>query len=427
MISLEDLGTRRREAILSNGARVVVFERSGMPVYMRAAFFGGSRFDADGKEGTAHFLEHMLTAGTKKFPSKDKLAAYIERYGGIFGATTWLDDINVNVAIGEPNDIDRAFEVLHEMLLESLFDDRAFEAERGSILGELRDAHSNPGRWVFDVATRVCFQGTPLAKSTLGTEGAVYAITKDDILTTYREHIAANRMLLMVSGGVTLEEIVEKANRALSIPVSGQPLLDWELPVARRINTEIEFYSGGEQVHAVLSFRTSGIGSKDNASLDVIAEVLGGGRASTLSRVLRYERGLVYSVSANHLEFAGAGMWYIKTSATKKKLQEVFEVIAKEIQRIMRDGLTSEELQFAKDKIAKSKRMELQSSGSWVGFHTRRQLINPAPWTFIDYIHEIQAVTVADTKRVAEKYFTPDGWYVALCGDIAEDEVRFHF
>lgn len=427
MFTLKDLGAQRKEATLSNGLRVVLFERPDMPVYLRAAFLGGARFDTKGKEGAAHFLEHMLVAGTRKFPSKDKLAAYIEQYGGVFGATTWQDDINVNVGIGEASDIDRAFEILHEILLEPLFDDHALETERGSILSELRDALSNPGRRVFDVAEHIFFQGTPLARPTLGTEESVKAITKEDILATYQERITAQRMLLVVSGGVTLEQVIEKAERVLILPSSERPKLSQALPVIRKKNMEIECFPGKEQVHAIFGFRTVGVQSVDEPVLDVIAEVLGGGRASVLVKKLRYERGLVYGVSAQQMSFGDAGLWIVKTSATKQKLQEVLDIISGEIQRIVTSGLSPEELQFAKDKIAKSKRMELQSSGSWVGFHAYHQLLSEKPWTFVDYVRDIQAVTVEDTKRIAQKYFLPDSWYLALCGDITADEVGVRF
>ena len=68
-MKLEDFGVERQETILSNGVKLILFNRKGMPVNIRVSFLAGSRFDQIGKEGSAHFLEHMLVAGTKNFPT----------------------------------------------------------------------------------------------------------------------------------------------------------------------------------------------------------------------------------------------------------------------------------------------------------------------------------------------------------------------
>lgn len=129
-----------------------------MPVFARATFLSGSRFDHPGKEGTSHFLEHMIVAGTKRFPSKDKLAAYIEQFGGGFSAFTGADSVSVNVAVGDPADLEKAFEVMHEILTESTFESSTVETERGSILRELGDKKSNPSEMVWEVYRKLFFR-----------------------------------------------------------------------------------------------------------------------------------------------------------------------------------------------------------------------------------------------------------------------------
>ena len=83
MLTLSDFGVARKEVVLSNGLKLVVFERPNTLVAIRVLTFAGSRFDPADKQGLAHFVEHMAINGTKKFPTKDKIAAYIEEYGVI--------------------------------------------------------------------------------------------------------------------------------------------------------------------------------------------------------------------------------------------------------------------------------------------------------------------------------------------------------
>ena len=82
--TLADLGVSLEKRTLKNGANLFLFQRKGMPIYLRTTFFAGSRFDSI--PGTAHFLEHMLLVGTKKFPTKNSMTEYIQKVGGEFAS-----------------------------------------------------------------------------------------------------------------------------------------------------------------------------------------------------------------------------------------------------------------------------------------------------------------------------------------------------
>ncbi len=81
---LKDFGVKREERTLRNGCRVILYKKKNCPLFVKTCFLAGSRFNPEGKDGLAHFVEHMLVAGTKKFRSKDLLSMFLERYGGSF-------------------------------------------------------------------------------------------------------------------------------------------------------------------------------------------------------------------------------------------------------------------------------------------------------------------------------------------------------
>ncbi|PIR26201.1 MAG: hypothetical protein COV41_02010, partial [Candidatus Brennerbacteria bacterium CG11_big_fil_rev_8_21_14_0_20_43_10] len=82
---------------------------------------------------------------------------------------------------------------------------------------------------------------------------------------------------------------------------------------------------------------------------------------------------------------------------------------------------------LAKNKLIKSRRMKMQTSDSWVAFHADEELFRSQPWTLTDFVAEIESVTFQDVQRVAQIYFGKDKWYLAMCGDIANDEVEIHW
>jgi predicted Zn-dependent peptidase len=427
-MQLDDFGVRREATRLSNGARLVVFERPGMPVSMRAAFWSGGRYDPPGKEGLAHFAEHMVVAGTQKFPSKDKLANYIEQYGGVFGATTNSELMNINISLGDPADLAKAVELLNEMLTRSLLDEKTFEMERGSILREFSKKQSNPAAWLWEVWRELYFQDTQVGRSVLGSEKTIRDLKLYDIRSYFKNYINSARLVVVVSGGVKLDQVKSMLENGLDLKATNEVARGSELPITRVRQVAVKKYTINDQIDLAFGFRTCPISAEDNIALDVLATILGGGRASTLNRILRYEMGLVYSISSHNMEQSDHGSWVTTTQCAKKDLTVVLEEVTKELNRASSGGLTPDELEFARNKLIKSKRMQLQTSESWVGFHTGYEAFIPdRNWTVVDYMRQLSQVTLTDLERVAKKYFKPDRWYLALCGDIKEGEVKLNY
>lgn len=397
-----------------------------MPLAINVIFLSGSRFDKNGKEGTAHFLEHMITAGSSKFPSKDKLAAYIEQYGGVFGASTSDDTMNVNVSLGDPSDVSRAFDVLHEILLDPFFEEKIIETERGSMLREIGEIMSNSQRLIWEIYDKLFFQGTEVGRSTVGSEDSIPLISKEDVSDFYKNNLVSGKMALIVSGGVKLDSLIKEAEDKILLPRSERFTLNKDLPIIRNNPVMIEYDKNADKIYLVFGFRAVGESNIDFFPLRVITNILGGGRASTLSKKLRYERGLVYIVSAGTHILSDAGTVWVSTSVLKEKLQETLNIITEEIKRVVKEGLTEEEVNFSKNKIVKSKRMTMQTSESWAGFNSYAEVVGPKVITLLDYLKGIEAVTSGDTKKVAQKYFTSNNWYLALHGNIKENEVEIN-
>src|SRR3989344_1073645 len=426
MLKLEELGVRLKETTLSNGCRLILYERPEMPLAINVVFLSGSRFDKNGKEGTAHFLEHMITAGSSKFPSKDKLAAYIEQYGGIFGASTSDDTMNIRVSLGDPSDVSKAFDVLHEILLDPFFEEKILETERGSVLREIGETISNPQRLIWEIYDKLFFQGTEIGRPTAGSEDSIPLISKEDVSDFYKNNLVSGMMALVASGGVKLDSLVKEAEGKILLPKSERFILNKDLPVIRNNPVMIEYDKDADKVYLVFGFRAVGENNVDIYPLRVITNVLGGGRASMLSKKLRYERGLVYTVSAGVHKLSDAGTVWISTSILKEKLQETLDIITEEIRRVIQEGLTEEEVNFSKNKIVKSQRMAMQTSELWAGFNSYAEVVGPKVITLSDYTKGIEAVTPEDTKKVAQKYFTPNNWYLAMHGNVKENGVKIN-
>ena len=426
MYTFKDFNVNAKKSVLTNGVPVLLLQRNGMPIHMEIRFASGARFDPKGKDGLSHFVEHMVVAGSKRFPSKDRLATHIEQLGGIFSAWTSTDDMFIRVEVVSKDDFTEGVSVLREMLTESLFDDKTIETERGSILKEIGDNISNPSRYVWSLYSELFYQDTDAGKAVIGNAKSVEEISEKDLVDFYENMLTSGRASIVVSGDIELNEVISELESGLPLRNSKKFHFEETIPVLRNKNVLVQNYLKQNQVHLVLGFRTVGIGDEDTTPLDILSVICGGSRASSLQKRLRYEKGLVYGVGAISTNFSNCGSWEVKTSTSKDKLQEVVDIITEEFKRIAAGEITEKELKFAKDSYTKSSRRRMQTSAAWVARHIKNVLVEN-PMQFPDYLNAVLSVEKSDLSRVGKKYFKPDSWYLAMCGDVDEKSVIVNY
>jgi len=412
---LPKFGVELHQTKLKNGTNVFLFKRKGMPIYLRATFFAGSRFDSI--PGTAHFLEHMLLAGTKKFPTKNLIADYIQKVGGEFGANTGNNLLRFNIEIPEAQDIDTGIEVMSECLNDSLFNDQTIETERGAILSEIRSKKSNPKEYISEVQRRVSLQGTPAARSTLGDEASIKNITKNDLIDYQKEFISSGRLSFIASGDISIESLKEKLN-FINLEPGKKLTLMGKLPIIREKGVEVEFYKGVNHLQVALVCRTDIKDYVEYCALMVLNSIIAVGRGSRLITSLRYENGLVYTVASSVFSTIDWGTLKISLSCDKDNLEKVKDLIFKEFDELRQNNVSSVELENTKSKISKGSIRYFQTSGAWVDFHENDALFSPSSFhTAEDYIKTINELTLKDIKKVIDKYLFKENFYIAVCGD----------
>jgi len=423
MLKLSDLNLSLETAKLSNGIKIIHFHHVGAPLAVKCLFFAGSRFDDI--EGTSHFLEHLLVAGTKKYPTKDKLAAYIENNGGTFNAITSKDTIAINISIGAPQDISIVSEILKEILFNSIFEDKVIETERGSIYRELSDRKSNPSKAIGETSYRLFFQETPLGRSTLGTEDSIKNINRQDILSYYQNDILSGQVVLVTSGDISIDTIKKEFGFLETIKFT-QKIPKNTLTTSQKKRVLIEKFTQNDQITFSYGFRVGNIFDVSNPALTLLLQSLAATRSSRLITRLRYENGLIYGINSWYDQLFDAGIWGIQTSTSKQNFQKVINIIESEFTTLTEIGLSDQELRFVKNKVIKSGRLHLQSSESIVNFHAYRQFINddPGPWTLEKYTSDLEKVNYQQVLDTVHKYLDPNKSYLAICGDINEEQIK---
>jgi len=421
MFILNDFGVTKNIATLNNGSKLYHFYKKNMPISTAVIFDAGSSNDPVGKEGLAHFCEHILFKSTKKFKDETEVGLFIESIGGQMNAFTGVDFLGVTAEIGFTNDFPKVVDFLHELTRNSLFDAEKINIERGTILGEIADYESNPAFYIHDLTQQVLFKGSYAERSIAGSKETVTGISKDDLYGFYLDRIAKSKMYAVVAGDIEFLDLVSLFNDGFKeenlSPISEEKP---ELFLPRSVDTKIKEYKDTNQVYLSFSFRTCPSYNNDSVILEVIRTIIGDGFSSSLFRKLRTENGLVYMINVSSENLFDRGYFSVVTSTSKDRVQKVMDVLTEEFKRLESGEIFQEELDLAKNKIIKSKVREMQNSSSWVEAHISEIFFNPKnPKDLAEILNEVEKVSLDDVKNVSKKYFSKDKWYLAMCGDIS--------
>ncbi len=429
MFSLKDFGITKKFGVLDNGSKIYLYSKPNMPISTAVLFDAGSKCDPVGKEGLAHFCEHILFKSTNKFKDETEAGLFLENIGGHSNAFTGVDLLGVTADIGVKSDYPKVVDFLYELIRESLFEESKIEIERGTILGEIADYESNPALYIQDLIQKQLFQGTYAKRDVAGDGKSVSNISREDLFSFYNSNIVNGDMVVVVAGDIDFDDLLSLFNKKFKDKKNIKKKADSaDLEITRKDPVGIKVYEGIDQIFLGFCFRACKYTDRDSDTLDVIKTMIGEGFSSSLFRKLRTENGLVYSLDVISECLTDRGYFSVLTSTSKNNLQKVLDILNKEFKRLENGEITEDDLILAKNKIIKSKIREMQSSGAWVGFHLPEVFFNPEnPLDLSDYLNRVEQIDLNNVKEVSKKYFSNDKWYLALCGDVKESDFSVNY
>lgn len=425
MYKFEHFGVELKQCNLENRSHLFLFKKQGAPLYIRASINAGTRWNTI--PGISHFVEHILVAGSKKFPSKDLLVRRVEEVGGMLSASTGFDTVSVNVEIAQKKDLHIAIEILNEMLCNSLFDPKTIESERGAILSELRSKKSNPKSYISDFFSSLAFQRTYMEMPTLGNEESIMKIKTDDIKKFYDDYFSPDRITYIACGDVELEELRESLESSIKLSGAIKNSLPQNPQAIHSQSIRAEYFPN-EQTHLTFGFRTDTSSLEEKVALSIINNILAVGRASILMTELRYKKGLVYGINGFTWFLSGVGMFGISTSCSEKNVQETIDILSGELNRIYENGFSKESFDFTKTKMLKSKFIEMETAYAWVNANDRylNTLCNEKS-NVVDLMNITEGISLQRVNEVFKKYIKPNSFYLAICGKNSADSLRVQY
>jgi len=249
------------KTVLDNGLKVLTIPMPSVPsatvtVWVKT----GSRNEEKKNSGISHFLEHMGFKGSKKRPTAKEISEVIDAIGGEFNAGTGKEYTNYYVKCRK-DDIETAFDILSDMIINPILDKSEIEREKGTIIEEIRMYEDTPMMKIGDTFEELIYAGSTLGWDISGTEASVQGIGYRDFIDYRKKFYTAENMMLTVAGGVSqniVEKLAKKYFDNFQLPISNLQSI-FNKSISKQTKPQIKLHNKKkEQAHVILGFLADG-------------------------------------------------------------------------------------------------------------------------------------------------------------------------
>ncbi len=407
------------EKTLPNGLRVIVVQRSQMPlVTAQVLIKSGGEVDPTDFAGTADMTASLLTRGTTT-RSATQIAEAIEALGGSIASGGGWDASTITTSVMSSR-IDPAFAILADVVRNPAFKDEEIERLRRQVLNNLRVALGTPGSIARFVAARVVFRDAPYGHPLSGTPESVPRIKREDIVKLHDTYYRPDNAVLVIGGDVTPNDGFALAQKYLG---------DWAKPAtalpttvgnsasdasSRRVLV-IDKPDAGQT--AVLLARTGISRTSSDYFRGIVANAILSGYSGRLNWEIRVKRGLSYGAGSSFDMRRWSGQFTASVQTKNESGAEVASLTLAEVSGLATRDLPATELTTRKASLLGGFARSMETIGGLVGQVSSLATYGVSLDEINQYIGRVQAIKADDVKAFASTQLNAGSASLIVVGD----------
>lgn len=403
---------------LDNGMRIIGQKLPSFNSISVGVWVGtGSVKEVQGEEGLSHFIEHMLFKGTQK-RSAIQIATQMDDIGAQINAFTSKESTCYYIKATKEH-LEKSVEMLSDMIINSAFDPKEMEKEKGVVIEEIAMVEDTPEDLVMEIMGKEFYKNHPLGQPILGTKESVSSFSQKDIFNYIKKHYVASNMLVSIAGNFEESQIIDLVNKYFDLPK-----VDYDVPYPRvptyGKKSLVYAQKDIEQVHTCLVM--PGLSPQDDSyyPLVVVNNAFGGNMSSRLFQKIREDKGLAYSVYSFTSSYKDSGIIGFYAGTNANRAYEVVEIIINEIKELKKHGLKADELERSKNQLKGSYILGNENTGSRMVSIGKSMLLNGKIRTEEEVINLIDKVDKNAVNNVIEQIFAFESLYGSFVGKINE-------
>lgn len=406
-----------QKVVSKKGIEAWLVEDHSRPILsLQFAFDGGTVQDPEDKAGVATFVAGMLDEGAGDL-SSEAFQNRLEDLAAKFNVSASYDNFTGSFQTLTQNR-DESLKLLRMALTSPHFEPNDVDRIREQIVANLRVEEKDPDKVASLEWHKLAFGSHPYGRPTSGTLESVAAISSADLHAYVKRIFARDNLKIAAVGDIDAAKLGDAIDAVFGdLPEKSERKavqdFSWQNAQKQRIVSM-------PNPQSVVQFGFQGLKRKDPDFIPAFIlnyVVGGGGFSSKLMQEVREKRGLAYSVYTYLYPLDHAGIFAGGVATENKSVGQSLELIKAEFERAAKDGLTEQELRTAKDYLIGSFALRFDTSSKIAAQLLAIQLDDLG----IDYIErrnsQIEAVTVADIKRVAQRLMKPKNLIVTVVGE----------
>ena len=401
-----------------NGLRLVFKKvEENRPTTLFIAVDTGSYKETDSNSGISHFIEHLTFKGTERRTAK-QISTELEEIGANANAfTSKFNTCYFATCLSEK--MESCFDILSDIVFNSKYAQSDIDRERNVIYEEIDMYEDDPESVAYEQFCKDFYSNSSLSRPIIGTKESLENITKKDIEEYVQQQYTAPNIVVSVVGSFEKEYVVELVEKYIckyfkskaDVVEKNKSIIYIPDKKFSALKKDIA------QTQIVLGFPCDNVYSDKRMAYSLFCFIFGGGMGSRLFQKVREENGLVYSISCMPELYECAGDVIISLGTNNKNQTKAIELIKEEIDKLVNDGFTEEELDRAKSFCKSLVVSGTETGSSMAKSNASSVLVYNKLFSLEERIKQIEDVSVEDLNEIANKIFD----YSNICGCVVSN------
>lgn len=392
---------------LKNGMKVILVSNKEVPsICFRIFFCVGGKYESPGTTGISHLFEHMMFNGSKKY-KPGMFDKNLEENGGYSNGSTWNDFTNYWEEFNSDK-LELVLDMESDRMQFLKLDNENLEQERYIVMEERRlSVDNNPQQKMEEELYANAFVSHLYRQPVIGWMNDLKNISLDDCINFYKTYYSPNNSILLLVGDFDKSQAKKLINKYFSkISKAKIPQHKKIFEPEQKSEKVITLFHEVELPSLMIGYKSCSFSDSDFYALDLLANILSTGKSSRFNKILSEEKKLISEAFAYQDQTEEPGLFKIYAQARgKDEFEDLLTEIDKIIEEIIQKGVTSNELEKAKNSKVLSYFDSFKTNQSLsfaLGYY---ELITGDYQNIFSVVDKYSKVTSEDIQRVAKKYF----------------------
>jgi len=395
-----------RKTVLDNGVTVITEPMDSVRSITLGIWFAvGSRDESPAEAGMSHFMEHMMFKGTPTLSART-ISEEFDRIGAELNAFT-SKEYTAYYSRFVDEHLDRAFDILADMVVNANLDDPSCISEREVVIEEIARMEDTPDDQIHELFSNALWPEHPIGLPILGSRETVGGFDHLQSVAFRNRHYLTGNAVVAAAGNVDHDALVKLAESKLGGMAGGPRSVR---PVAHAVSVPrlTVLHKDTEQAHICYGVSTMNAHHPDRFALSLLDAVLGGGMASRLFQEIREKRGLAYSVYSFSALYQDTGEFAVYAGTRPSNAEEVVGLIRTELDRVASDGVTPDELDRVRQATAGHLVLGMESTRNRMTRLGRNEVTGGEILSADEIMERYEAVTMDDLRRVSAEVLSAE-------------------